>query len=825
MDIQQPQTQNAARGAGEQAGRPREGETVRVQVSERLSDQEAKVKIRGQETRVRFEGGVPSSDSARVEVKGSKEGTLHVREVQGDRSGSGRSGAEEARRSQAEVQRELRRLGIEQPSRETVRAARAFMDRGVRMDERTAADLQRYMERGPGTVRERMQTVQQAADRQLQPSQAQLQSMHRAVHGESTADRIQQTASGGSRDSYAEAVRMIEQVRADQQRGRPAEASIQQARDMISRQPAESQERLMRELQTVQAAAGRQTASGQTIQQAASMLRTAMEQGNGLRQAVQGIQESSRQSTPEIQRTVNDHLRQMLQAQAQGGRQQALPVIDRLEQSLRSTASGSPETSVQGRPAGGQQTGSSLVQQWQQSVQLQPDLRQSLDQIRQELPNQPAPVREVMEQRLPVIEQQLDQGRELQARRETASALEQVRPLMNTQQQAENTSRAAAAAEVKEALGSSARQVLITEVTERLARATDTFREFQRSTVQQLSRMDQLLQQSRTQQQTQVQIRPMLENTIQQLDRAVSKSDWLLYADMKQERQLLGAGTRLGEARDMLQQGRTSEAQQIVREVARTLDQMQYRPSHQRIQHMSMEQNRVEDARPQQQIQRQYDAAARMLTHNDHSGRQVMEGMRMLGMTREADLAQMLAQGKQISEQQQRDVRSMLMQFSRGGDDESRQQAQQTVQQMNGGQLQQRQDPAQQMQFQLPMQLRGENEELKVYMQNKGKQGGMDWENMNLFFHIDTPSLGPLGIALQASERNLSIQLKNDTDGFEDMVLPLTGKYMEALEQAGYRVQNIDAGAYTSEVEDVVETAAPEPVRAIMTEKGFDYKV
>lgn len=777
MEIQ-PHTGPQSHG-NEKAGNLKEGETVRLQVKERISANEAIVKVRGTEIRASFEGKIPAGDKVNVEVKQISPEGIRVKPIEEKQSGEQKHQMRE--KDAGNARQLLKELGMKDPSRELVRATQQLISRDTPLNRETVRDLNNYIEKGPGTPQEKAQTIHMMAQKKLEPSAAQLKSVHEAMHGQRIHDIVRQISGNAPADTA----------------GKGMNRQSAAAYSPIAHTP------------------GKTTPE---VQQAAEQVRSSLVNGSNLRQSIENLQQAAKRSGDKnLLQNVNQQLRNMITVQAQSGRLAAAAAFTEF---LPDAGAGKTDATA---------VSQSLPEQWISKLEQSSDIRPVLQQIQQQAAASglEKPLLNLLTQGIDKANQYLSEGRELKARQTIADSLQQL-PKPSADQAAqmppikemENFMRN----EVLAPAGIEAKAFLVTEVTEKLAKATDQFRSFQRDSVNQLQKIEQVLQQVR--QQAVPIVRPMMENVINQLDKAINKSDWLLYADMKQERKLLGASSQLAEAKNLLAKGQTQEARQLIREVRQVIEQIQFKPSNQKVQHIVSERMRQEEShQPRQSLSRQLDNAARTLTYNDHSPRQVLEGMRSLGLNREPELSQSLAQGKIPTEQQQRDMKSLLLQMAKGTDDEGSRQAQQAVSNLNGQQLLNRQESSQLMHlFHLPMQLKDGLEELKVFV--NGKNGGeeVDWENMNLYFHIDTKKLGPLGIALNVSNRQLSITLKNDTPDFENKVLPLTEKYIENLNEVGFQVQGVKT-QHLETTEKEEQSQEPELTTAVMTEKGFDYKV
>ena len=728
-------------------------------------------------------------------------------------------------------------------------------------------------------VREQVQQVRDQVDRvsNSEVRRELTQALRAAERGEqprteqaSRPERADQPRQSSQPQSREQLTRAIDQIRTNVQQGRDVREQVQQVRDQVDRvsnsearreltqalraaergeQPRTEQSGRPERTEQVRAEQPRVSQSArQEVVRAAEQVRQALQTGQGLRQSIENLQQTVQNSGDrEARQQVNQALREMITLQASSGREAAAGRIEQLTQTLQQTAStqsGSNVTTQQTTaPPSNMQA---LLSQISQTVQNSANLSEAIQQVRHQLTEQTIPqdVRERLAAALNEAETRLSSGRELKARQTLTNTVQDIQQSLPQEPAARSVSESQREMqeymrnEVLQTMGTQPKAILITEVTERLAQATDDFKAFQRDASKQLNRIESMIQQFKNQ--ATPQVRPMLDSVIKQLDRQLMKSDWMLFADMKTERRMLGASAQLNDAKRLLSQGKHSEARQIVRQVQTTMDQIQFKPSNQRVQHvLSQEQSWSEPKAPVHRLSEQFDQSSRMLTYNDGSARQVFEGMRGLGLNREAELAQIFAGGKDVpTEAQQRNLKTILMQLARSEDEGSRmlqQQAQNSLSQLNGQQLMNRNEPQQNHMyfFQIPLMVKGESENLQVYVNSRNEGEQVDWENCNLYFHMETSSLGPLGIVLNVTDRNLSVTLKNDTDYFAESVKPLADRYLEQLKEVGYHVNKLAvkpmtepekalAGVNEPDQEAKRDSDAPLP---FMTEEGFDYKI
>ncbi|NJP38802.1 phage tail tape measure protein [Alkalicoccus luteus] len=492
------------------------------------------------------------------------------------------------------------------------------------------------------------------------------------------------------------------------------------------------------------------------LRQALPMLLHAYDSGAGVREAVSAVQQSAA-GTAHAE-SVNQLLRSVLSAQVQGGRSAAADIMRELIFPVQGPAENQPAASLRS-------TVENMIQNTTDSSQL--------NQMRQVL-------------------SLLDKGKEVRA----AQLFQQL-------QSVHTPDRSQAASPVT---------VMIREVTPAMASAKDQFQVFQREASRSMARMELLIERFQTQ--AAPQVRPMLEQMIQQLDKTINRSSWLLFATMKQERTLLKASSDLAQAKQLVSQGQLREAAAVAAGVRQTIEQMEYKPSAVRYQHVHKE---PDQQRPiPQQLRQLTENTARTLQANEHSGRHVLEALRQLGFNRELDLVR---PDTKMNEDN-RNVKGLLGRMVQsGGEQEAG--AQRALAVLNGHQQVNRIDSQSGLMFHVPLILEEKMQELKIFVDDR-HQGGLDWENIQLYFHLEAPVSGPLGIRVSVQNRQLAVSFYNDEPSFSDRLEPLIEKYSAFINEIGYEVKSIQSGPMETEAKLTKKTA---PAAEENGKDGVDIKI
>ncbi|MGM9931677.1 hypothetical protein [Pradoshia sp.] len=398
-------------------------------------------------------------------------------------------------------------------------------------------------------------------------------------------------------------------------------------------------------------------------------------------------------------------------------------------------------------------------------------------------------------------------GRELSARKVLTEALGQleernpelrqpVKEALLTAEELNSISQAV------QSLKLDSKNILVTEISQRLAQLTIDFKQTKRDIGKNLDQSLQLLSNR------QPQVKQVLESTIKQLDTAILKGDYMLYADMGTEKKLLLASSRLQEARSLLMNGNFGEASQIVREVKASVEGLVFKPSDVKVKHFvaGMEEQQVQVYKPEQP-----------------SGRQMLELIRKLGMMNEADTVKALLDGKQP--EARANVKSALLHALNDGglNPKLAAQAEQAVQTITGQQLLAKPDSSglQQLALHLPLMLQKQVEDVKVFVQANGENETLDWENCSLYFVLETKRLGEIGISLTANNRNLFITFTSDKKDLSQRLEPLAETTFERLGEIGYSIGTVQVKPFKRETEEM-EQQARTPIINPFAGKGYD---
>lgn len=382
------------------------------------------------------------------------------------------------------------------------------------------------------------------------------------------------------------------------------------------------------------------------------------------------------------------------------------------------------------------------------------------------------------------------------------------------------------------------KEYIVTEVTRKLAEVTQSFKNVQREINRNLEHILDTI--AHTKGNPLPQIKHLLENTIDIIDKTILKSDIMLFTDMKTEKALLQSSSQLAEARRLLSKGDLSGAKEMIDQVKSRISHLLFQPTEVKVRHYLIEPF-FQPQRPEKEhIWAQH--LERLIPHlqpQEPSARNAFELIRALGLNYDSEVAQQLAFPSDRSQHEENatNLKAILLNLQNREQEQAAlprlyREAEQALHHITGQQLLSKNDASsnvQSMFFNIPLLLGKEAENIKVFINSKKEGQKIDWENCSLYFLIETKKFGETGILIKSTERNLSITLKNDKVNFRDRVEPLVAKYKERLKEIGYNIQSVQYAKLTPEElqqkQAKTEMKPDRPPQAYTSMKGFDIKI
>ncbi|RXI99553.1 hypothetical protein DS745_15180 [Anaerobacillus alkaliphilus] len=598
--------------------------------------------------------------------------------------------------------------------------------------------------------------------------------------------------------------------------------SVQDLRNFIEKEKGTIEQRL----NTVQAIANKR------LEVTTNHLRSVNEALNGrpLNEVLTNIakeldpnfQVKSSQAEVRLERPVSEHVREVReQVQREANVQRAVEQVRNEFISIN-------------RPQG-ELKPSDQLKQMQGTVQKESDFQKAVtllnNQIEKSLFEQP--IKDLLQKSISEAANLQSAGRELAARQLLMKTFAGVEPQVNKMDaQVQSEVQQYLINENFQTQQLSSKDFLVRAVTEKLANAQSEFKNLQREISRNLDNIQRLNEAFKSQAISQV--KPLLETTIKKLDYAILKSEMMLLTDMSTEKKLMLASGQLADAKRLLSKGNYSEANKIVQEVKSLIEKLEFKPSESKVQHfITKEELSFTSRNGSHLLLQQYDEMTRRTAIQEPSARQAFEMVRGLGLNRDSEIAQVLASGKQSQGdgEPNPNMKQALLQVMKLEEEQGRvsQQTTQALANITGQQLLSKSDNnnLQSMFLNLPILLQDEVKNLQVFVNSRNEGQHVDWENCNLYFLIETKKLGEVGILVSATDRNLSLTIKNDKPFFKERIEPLADVCKEKLKEVGYNITSLNFTKlkHIQRSQDEKTNEQSERMTPTFTEKGFDFKI
>ncbi|RNB92650.1 hypothetical protein EDM56_00445 [Brevibacillus fluminis] len=696
------------------------GEIVKATVKEKLPNNEAIVQVKGKSMQVKVEGSVAKGDNVTMQVTDTDGKIPGVKVVPDPAVNAG------SQTQASDAARVIRGLG-ETPTNDLKMAVALVLGQGLPIDKSILGQLKLFMEKGVGTVGQKLDAIRALLNKQAPITMTTLQAVNEALNGDSLKSMIQQLLPTGG-DSATQA--------------RPA------------------------------------------------------------------------------------------------------TLIDALDQSASKTNNTPPTVT--------QQT-LTEVNTLKQQVASEPNFHKALMHVKKTVATAPGLTDEIkkpLQKAIAEAEQFQEMGRSQIGRNVLIKALDTVGDKLladsATQADADNTTDSTAASqsqnylqnEAMQAVGVNSKDILITQVTRRLGEAAESFKNVKREIVRNLDNLEKSIPPGRIN--VLPQVKPLLESTIDMLDRTILKSDVTMFTDMSMEKTLMSASGQLSQARKLLAQGDNEQASQLVNEVKQSLDKLTFKPTITRVQHFLTADSMFQGAPDSLKLSAQAEQLTRAFTPEHASARSTFEFMRSLGLNHESEVAQALVLHKDQVEPQelQKNLKATMLQIMKQqGDLASQRIGDQPIDKafmnLTGQQILNKTDTQSSMQslfFNLPVMLGAKVEDVKVFVNGRKEGEKIDWENCSCYFLLETKKLGETGIMLTSVSRNLSVSIRNDAPNFKETMQPLVDKCRDRLKEIGYNITSVQFDKLTQESakpsveEKPAEKTGTDVARFVTGQKGFDFK-
>lgn len=347
------------------------------------------------------------------------------------------------------------------------------------------------------------------------------------------------------------------------------------------------------------------------------------------------------------------------------------------------------------------------------------------------------------------------------------------------------------------------KQFLVTKTTEMTIKATAEFKDMQKQVSLLVNKGD----------------AASIKAAIEELSKSLNKSSFAMLTDMKTEKTLLLAIKKLDEAMEALANGKKELAQKILAEVEKDVSGIDFKPSSRRVQLM-VQQKAVATARGLEEAPVTMEQKMREAIQLFSSGtaRDMLELVRFTGINHEIERYEQSASVN--------DIKNLKEMFS--GTEFASQMSGQQMMNDSGDR------PRDFYVMQLPLEIGGEIEGLKVLVNGRSEENVIDWKNTELYFGLNLAKAGaPLSqrgeakdrIAVRLSIRGASVNI----DVASDRSLRLDA-LRDILPEIGYDDVRIKQSAFEEKpklfaAEKQQAEPAEEASRAADRSKGLDIRI
>lgn len=700
-----------------------------------------------------------------------------------------------------------------------------FSEKGVTLTKEATQAVKTFMETAPGTEADKLATVKALADKGIMPSDSSLKAVHAALtgtpFGKQAAEWLNQSGIEFPENTRAAIDKALQLGRTQEAQALIKKDSIYKAVEAIVKQQmpsAEIAQTAMKALEPVLKQAGK--LSQTDLQKAIEAVLKPFTGGTEASKRIDALltntpitdaEKMLKTALSKLDTAVGlllkqqpDHpLLQLLNEKVQNGEPvqmiakaiRSLPAGDRalimkpLTEALQLAEMAQIKTAASLQPSGisipvTKETEPSLPQKAAVMIQKEPSFERVASYVKGVLPE----VRAIVEK----AEVLAASGKELAARGELMKAVEPLIP----------PSSASEALVLPDELFAhmppASKTMVMTIITEKMSQSAIDFKQFKRDIVRNLQTAELLVKAPQ-------QAKPVVETAIKTLDNAILKSNFMLYTDMKTEKDLMQASQQLADARKLLAKGDTQAAVRIVSDVKALMDRVTFKPSDARVVHMAAQE--LADT-PQRHL-----AGAMAGLYEAPSARNAFELVRASGFNYEQEQAAALLKGK--AEVPNAIKQALLATMNNETSD-------QASTNLTGQQLLSKPETGlQSMMMSLPFLLGGQAENVNVFIRSKDGGQQVDWENCSIHFLFETKKLGPVGMTISAADRNLSVKVQNDQEDFGQKMLPLAAVLKDRLSDIGYRVGAVQFSAFSKEGEKREE----KKTEASSSSTGVDFTI
>jgi len=371
------------------------------------------------------------------------------------------------------------------------------------------------------------------------------------------------------------------------------------------------------------------------------------------------------------------------------------------------------------------------------------------------------------------------------------------------------------------------KQYLVTESTEKTIEMKTNFTVFQDDVAKMLASPEE---------KSTLSLKQAVSDAIEMIDKMISKQEVTLYASMKTERDLLVLSSELREATNLLDQGKTNEAIEIVSKGYNMVKALQYQPDKQKIMLFMTQKSELAVKTFTQQTESRQQKVVDMLhslqdQQGQHHARNVVETLRFLGHNHENEVASYMDNKDKTNAQAQLqdNVKEILLKMMKEeSEHKTVTSSEKSLMNLSGQQMMNdsQQNGKQQLYyFNYPIVDAEELNEMKIYISGNQHKAQMDWQNTELYFGMSLKNQGDTGIKVKVVGGQMTIKILNDAPTALKNVFET---YAMQLEEIGFKNVQIETEPYqkTTPLPLVKEEVRDQQITEKTTQEGsLDFRV
>lgn len=272
-----------------------------------------------------------------------------------------------------------------------------------------------------------------------------------------------------------------------------------------------------------------------------------------------------------------------------------------------------------------------------------------------------------------------------------------------------------------------------------------------------------------------------LDRAIETLSKALNKSSFAMFSDMALEKKLLLAGASLEKARAWIKSNQQTEARKIIASVQKLIAEVTFEPTIRKVKaFVNQQADHVARALKQDQISVEQYRQNQHQLFSDASVRDQLERIRLTGTNHEVEVYEESTPFTHV-----KNIKEILLRIQRQHSDPA---VESYLQTMNGQQMMNDSNDRKKgfYMFNVPIEVEGEVEGMKVYLQGSSRNNTLDWKNAQLYFGLQLKEKGALGIQVSSINGQLKVQVLSDQlpwakKTFQEITAPLSALGFESV--------------------------------------------